>query len=86
MLITGDFSHWFVVGERLLNGSEREKRMWGKIIPRTAHVHARVGSEQRPQHDDTDSSDARAARQLLDDIWLKVRLAFAKLAHSARFG
>mmetsp|Transcript_39045 Transcript_39045/g.76318 ORF Transcript_39045/g.76318 Transcript_39045/m.76318 type:complete len:284 (+) Transcript_39045:262-1113(+) len=72
LLLTGDFSHWFLVSERLLQDSERERQMWNVVLPRTVHVHARVGGEQRPQYDACETSEERRAQRVLDNLLLEV--------------
>jgi hypothetical protein len=44
--LCGDFSHWVVVCERLLEDQEEAVRA---AATRTIHIHARVGSAQAPQ-------------------------------------
>jgi sugar phosphate isomerase/epimerase len=44
--LVGDFSHFCVVSESLLND---QQHILAQIIPRVAHIHARVGFEQGPQ-------------------------------------
>lgn len=44
--LTGDFSHFCVVSESLLEDQENLLR---QIIPHIVHLHARVGSSQAPQ-------------------------------------
>ena len=47
--LVGDFSHFCVVSESMLQGQED---ILQKIIPHVAHLHARIGSEQAPQVND----------------------------------
>lgn len=42
----GDFSHWFVVSESLLDDQEEAIE---RMIPHIAHLHARIGTEQASQ-------------------------------------
>ncbi len=43
--LTADLSHWCVVAERLID----EEEGLSALIPRTHHIHARVGYDQGPQ-------------------------------------
>ncbi len=47
--LVADFSHWCTVSESLL---EDQEDIIEKIIPHTAHIHARVGYEHSPQVND----------------------------------
>jgi len=44
--LVGDFSHWCVVSESMLQDQEE---IIEKVIPHINHIHARVGFEQAPQ-------------------------------------
>lgn len=46
MELVGDFSHFCVVSESMLDDQEA---IMAKIIPHVAHIHARIGYEQGPQ-------------------------------------
>lgn len=49
LLLAGDLSHWCAVSESLL---QDQQHIIEKIIPRIAHIHARVGYEHGPQVND----------------------------------
>lgn len=49
MELVGDFSHFCLVSESLLQDQEEILK---QIIPHVSHIHARVGSEQAPQVND----------------------------------
>jgi len=47
--LVADFSHWCTVSESLL---EDQEAIIERIIPRTGHIHARIGYEHSPQVND----------------------------------
>lgn len=46
--LCGDFSHWCNVAESLLQDPEQQEIL-AKVLPRVAHIHARVGHSQGAQ-------------------------------------
>lgn len=47
MALTLDLSHWHLVSERA--GGVDEAQLLGGLAPRVLHLHARIGTPQRPQ-------------------------------------
>eukprot|EP00281_Chroomonas_sp_CCMP1168_P013602 CAMPEP_0206216902 /NCGR_PEP_ID=MMETSP0047_2-20121206/2981_1 /ASSEMBLY_ACC=CAM_ASM_000192 /TAXON_ID=195065 /ORGANISM="Chroomonas mesostigmatica_cf, Strain CCMP1168" /LENGTH=296 /DNA_ID=CAMNT_0053639305 /DNA_START=18 /DNA_END=906 /DNA_ORIENTATION=+ len=76
--LTGDFSHWFLVSERFLYGTERDKQLWRCVIPRTQHLHTRIGGEQKPQMDNPKAVSSQEAVEVHSAIWSEVFRAQAK--------
>lgn len=71
----GDFSHWCVVSESLLQDQEE---IIEKIIPNIHHLHARIGSEQASQVNDPFAPewDFHLGRYL--EIWKKIIHKFSE--------
>jgi sugar phosphate isomerase/epimerase len=67
--LVGDFSHFCVVSESLLQGQEE---MLEKIIPHIAHIHARVGSEQAPQVSDPSAPEWKTHLQCFTNWWQQI--------------
>ena len=67
--LVGDFSHFCVVSESLLQGQEG---MLEKIIPHIAHIHARVGFEQAPQVSDPSAPEWKTHLQCFTDWWQQI--------------
>jgi len=64
--LTADISHWCVVCERLMD-SEMETLM--QLVPRVAHVHARVGYDQGPQVPHPAAPEYEAALRSHQTFW-----------------
>ncbi|SNR30282.1 Sugar phosphate isomerase/epimerase [Maribacter sedimenticola] len=64
-----DISHWMVVHESLL---ERQEQALSQIIPRTGHLHARVGHAEGPQVNDPEAPEWKKTVDRHLDIWEKV--------------
>lgn len=68
--LTADFSHWFVVCERLLNHpSDRER--FKQILPHVDHIHARVGTAQHAQTADP-LVEAPVETEFLQELWQSI--------------
>lgn len=67
--LTGDFSHWMVVHESLLEGREA---LFSGVISRTDHIHARVGHAEGPQVNDPKAPEWNRAVKRHLDIWEQV--------------
>jgi len=61
-----DFSHWVVVGERLLDDAPSVVRRCGR---QAAHLHVRVGTEQMPQVPDLRLASAAPYRRAFERWW-----------------
>lgn len=67
--LTLDISHWNVVSERLI-----DPKILSPIFDRVDHIHARVGSHESPQVDDTRERDGNYQKFTLyhENIWKQV--------------
>jgi len=69
-------SHWGVSTERALGmgwfgqvaGTEEDHQCWGEILNRVDHIHARIGTEQKPQI----VSPTPQQRRFHNDQWVRV--------------
>lgn len=66
---TGDFSHWCVVSESLLQDQEE---IIEKIAPNIHHLHARIGSEQASQVNNPFADEWELHLSRYVDIWKTV--------------
>ncbi len=69
MELVGDFSHFCVVSESLL---ENQTEILNKIIPHVSHIHARVGSAQMPQIPEPFAPEWSANLDIYTDFWRKI--------------
>ena len=67
--LVGDFSHFCVVSESMLQGQED---ILQKIIPHVAHLHARIGSEQAPQVNDPAAPEWQHHLEIYVSWWRKI--------------
>ena len=70
--LTLDLSHWIVVCERLLETDYEWTWLQSQVIPRVAHVHARVGHAQAPQVSTTDDPAFASEVAYFDRVWKSV--------------
>ncbi|KAL7940588.1 hypothetical protein V8C42DRAFT_337163 [Trichoderma barbatum] len=70
--ITGDFSHWVLVCERLLDVSEEDREVLDRIIPHVHHLHTRVGTTQSSQCPEPLHSAFQDERTFFERLWLRV--------------
>ncbi len=66
MRLCADFSHWVLVGERLLDDQADAIRL---CAARTLHIHARVGYEEGPQVPDPRAPEYRAHVEAHERWW-----------------
>ncbi len=69
MVICADFSHWFCVHESDLGDQPENVDC---AIPRTRHLHARVGHPEGPQVPDPHAPEWRATVDLFFQIWQRI--------------
>lgn len=69
MELVGDFSHFTVVGESML---EHNKELLEKIYPHVSHIHARIGYEQGPQINDPSAPEWESHSQQFLDWWKRI--------------
>lgn len=67
--LVGDFSHWCLVSESMLQDQEE---LLLKIIPHIQHVHARVGHEQGSQVNDPFAPEWQHHLDRFLDLWQRV--------------
>jgi sugar phosphate isomerase/epimerase len=69
MQLTGDFSHFCVVSESLL---EDQANLLEQLIPHISHIHARVGFSQSPQVNDPMAPEWESTLTTHLDWWQKI--------------
>ena len=79
--LTGDFSHFCVVSESLL---EDQQELLAEITPHIAHLHARVGFSQAPQVNDPMAPEWEATLETYVNWWKRI-ISFRKLSGDTRF-
>ena len=79
--LTGDFSHFCVVSESLL---EDQQELLETITPHIAHLHARVGFAQAPQVNDPMAPEWESTRETYIHWWEQV-IRYRKLKGDNRF-
>ncbi|KAF2009230.1 hypothetical protein BU24DRAFT_468211 [Aaosphaeria arxii CBS 175.79] len=70
--ITGDFSHWVLVCERILDLGEEDKELMERAIPHVYHIHARIGSIQSSQCSDPTNPSFTTEREFFERTWKRV--------------
>ncbi len=79
--LTGDFSHFCVVSESLL---EDQQELLESITPHIAHLHARIGFSQAPQVNDPFAPEWAATLDTYTSWWERV-LGYRKKAGDKQF-
>ncbi|KAM6482104.1 hypothetical protein HDV62DRAFT_390947 [Trichoderma sp. SZMC 28011] len=67
--LTADFSHWMVVGERLLDDGEGDRTTMEAIVPHVSHIHTRVGTTQATQCPAPTHPDFDRERFCYERLW-----------------
>lgn len=75
MKLTADFSHWCAVSESLL---QDQQEILAAVIPRVAHIHARVGYEHGPQVADPFAPEWGLHLETHIAWWKKILAAYAQ--------
>ncbi|KAI0102994.1 xylose isomerase-like protein [Nemania sp. FL0031] len=70
--ITADFSHWVVVGERLMDEGEEDRELLDRVIPHVYHIHTRIGTTQSSQCPAPTDPAFTAERESFERIWLQI--------------
>ncbi|KAF2962693.1 hypothetical protein GQX73_g10880 [Xylaria multiplex] len=70
--ITADFSHWVVVGERLLDQAEEDREILDRVIPHVHHIHTRIGTTQSSQCPAPLDPAFTAEREFFENIWVRI--------------
>ncbi|KAF3077233.1 hypothetical protein CFAM422_000745 [Trichoderma lentiforme] len=70
--LTADFSHWMVVGERLLDDGEDDRTTMEAIVPHVSHIHTRVGTTQATQCPAPTHPDFEQERLCYERLWLSI--------------
>ncbi|KAI0907583.1 hypothetical protein F4824DRAFT_469228 [Ustulina deusta] len=70
--ITADFSHWVVVGERLIDDCEEDREILDRVIPHVYHIHTRIGTTQSSQCPAPTDPAFTAERESFERIWLQI--------------
>ncbi|MHB8207483.1 MAG: sugar phosphate isomerase/epimerase, partial [Mucilaginibacter sp.] len=69
MELAGDFLHFCVVSESMLQGQET---ILNKIIPHISHIHARIGFEQGPQVNDPTAQEWAEHINIFSGWWNRI--------------
>ncbi|KAI9932353.1 hypothetical protein ASPWEDRAFT_182832 [Aspergillus wentii DTO 134E9] len=67
--LTGDFSHFVVACERLLDVGEEDKELIRTIIPNVTHIHARMGTIQSSQIPEPTNPVFAEERKFFENAW-----------------
>ena len=67
--LVGDFSHFCVVSESLL---QNQQEILNKIKPHVSHIHARIGYSQGPQVNDPFAPEWANHMQIFDGWWNEI--------------
>ncbi|KAF4957334.1 hypothetical protein FSARC_11333 [Fusarium sarcochroum] len=70
--ITGDFSHWIVGCERLLDVGEEDRELLDRVIPHVHHIHTRFGTTQSSQCPEPLNPVFEAERQFFEKLWTRI--------------
>ncbi|RWA15047.1 hypothetical protein EKO27_g17 [Xylaria grammica] len=70
--VTADFSHWVVVGERLIDDGEEDREILERVIPHVHHIHTRIGTTQSSQCPAPLDPAFKAERESFERIWLQI--------------
>ena len=73
--ITADFSHWCCVSESFLDGQDD---LVNEAVSRAFHVHARVGSDQRPQVTHPFAPENKIALEKHMEWWKNIYISHCK--------
>ncbi|RSM01898.1 hypothetical protein CEP52_008264 [Fusarium oligoseptatum] len=70
--ITGDFSHWIVGCERLLDVGEEDQELLDRVIPHVYHIHTRIGTTQSTQCPEPLNPIFAAERAFFEKLWIRI--------------
>ncbi|KAM6505583.1 hypothetical protein FSOLCH5_013758 [Fusarium solani] len=70
--ITGDFSHWIVGCERLLDVGEEDQELLDRVIPHVYHIHTRISTTQSTQCPEPLNPVFAAERAFFEKLWIRI--------------
>ncbi|OWT40793.1 hypothetical protein C362_01006 [Cryptococcus neoformans Bt1] len=70
--LTGDISHWVLVGERLLSTHPEDRRLLEMVVPHIHHIHCRIGTTQSSQCAEPEHMAYTAEREFFYHFWKQV--------------
>ncbi|KAJ3459847.1 hypothetical protein MRS44_015920 [Fusarium solani] len=70
--ITGDFSHWIVGCERLLDIGEEDQELLDRVIPHVYHIHTRISTTQSTQCPEPLNPVFAAERAFFEKLWIRI--------------